>query len=159
MKKSRQQRKAFSLLEVLIVLAILALLVAIVAPRLLKSRSKANESVTKLTMTQIEESLKQFKVDFDRYPTTEEGLEILLKKPSDDVLAAKWSGPYFDEDVVTLPVDAWGYPFKYELPTEQETQSFPIIKSPGPDGEENTADDITSRKAVEGDEKESKSKE
>lgn len=138
MKIRRQaNRRAFSLLEILIVLAILVVLIGLVAPRLLRSQEKASLDATKLQLASVEGALKTFKVDFQRYPTTEEGLKILIEKPSDEDLADKWYGPYFEDK--KIPKDAWGKPFTYEYDGKGDK---PKIASLGKDGEENTEDDI-----------------
>lgn len=137
---NRRRRQGFTLVEVMIVLAILVLLVAMVGPRLLKQQDKADKQLTVQQIDSIEKALQFYKVDNRSYPSTEEGLVALLKKPSDENRARNWDGPYLDESQV--PVDAWGKKFAYAYPPKFGNDK-PNIWSHGPDGKENTADDIT----------------
>jgi general secretion pathway protein G len=88
------------------------LLAGFVGPRYF---SQVGKSQTKLAAAQIdalEKALDQFRLDVDRYPTTEEGLAALQEAPTD---APGWLGPYLKKDV---PMDPWGRPFVYAEPGE-----------------------------------------
>jgi general secretion pathway protein G len=87
----------FTLVELLVVLAILALLAGIVGPKVLGQLGGAKSK-----------TLELFKLDVGRYPTAEEGLEALVKKPP---AAAAWAGPYLKGSV---PVDPWSHPYLYK---------------------------------------------
>jgi general secretion pathway protein G len=134
------KRSGMSLLEILIVLSILAVLIAIIAPRILGSQKKADIKSTRLQIANIESALKLYSTDVRTFPSTEEGLAALLEKPSDEKRARQWDGPYFDGE--QLPVDPWGNEFKYEYPPTHGKRDFPDLWSFGPDGEENSDDDI-----------------
>ena len=69
-----------------------------------------------------------------------------LSKPADEKRAQNWDGPYFDGE--NSPVDPWGNEFKYEYPPSHGKRDFPDISSIGPDGEENTEDDIVNWSAT-----------
>jgi general secretion pathway protein G len=83
-------------------------------------------------------TLGMFEVDNGRYPTTAEGLKALLEKPSDPA-TTNWHGPY-PEKASSLK-DQWGHEFVYRCPGIHNTGSYDLY-SMGPDGKENTADDI-----------------
>ncbi len=134
------KRSGMSLLEILIVLSIMAVLIAIIAPRILGSRKKADIKATKLQISNIEEALKLYAADNRTFPNTEEGLIALFEAPADEKRSKNWDGPYFDGD--GAPVDPWGNEFKYEYPSTHGSRDFPDIWSFGPDGEDNTEDDI-----------------
>jgi len=134
------KRSGMSLLEILIVLSIMAVLIAIIAPRILGSQKKADIKATKLQISNIEEALKLYAADNRTFPNTEEGIIALFEAPSDEKRAKNWDGPYFDGD--GAPVDPWGNEFKYEYPSTHGSRDFPDIWSFGPDGEDNTDDDI-----------------
>lgn len=136
----RQHRSGMSLLEILIVLSILAVLIAIVAPRILGSQQKADIKSTRLQIANIEEALKLYAADNRSFPNTEEGMLALLVRPDDERRSRNWDGPYFDGDAV--PVDPWGNEFQYEYPPTRNRRDIPDIWSWGPDGLENTDDDI-----------------
>ncbi|MCA9184350.1 MAG: type II secretion system major pseudopilin GspG [Pirellulaceae bacterium] len=138
--KSLQRRKGLTLLELMIVLIILVMLFAIAAPRLLGSQRKADIKATKVQIGNLESALKMYTTDMKTFPSTEDGLEALIKRPSDEAKADKWDGAYLDEEVI--PADPWGNAFTYEYPPTHGTRDFPNISSNGPDGEANTDDDI-----------------
>lgn len=137
----KRRRTGFTLVEIMIVLAILVLLLAMVGPRLLKTQEKADQKITLTQIKNIENALDMYKVDNRTYPSTEEGLNALLSKPADEARAANWDGPYLGED--TLPVDPWGNAYNYEYPpTKGKSTDTPNIWSAGPDGQDNTGDEI-----------------
>lgn len=139
-KTQGRNRRGFTLLELMIVLVILVGLIALVGPRLLGTQAKADVKSTKTQIGNLESALKLYTVDLRTFPSTEEGLQALLKVPDDEQKAKKWEGPYLDDEVV--PRDAWGNAFVYEYPPTNGTRDFPNISSAGPDGQPNTEDDI-----------------
>jgi general secretion pathway protein G len=138
--RNNRRRQAFTLLELMIVLVILVLLFAMVGPRLLGSQKKADIKAAKTQIGNLESALELYAVDMRTFPSSEDGLQALIEPPSDERAAAKWEGPYLDDDV--LPVDPWDNPFEYEYPPTNNTRDFPDIWSLGPDGEADTDDDI-----------------
>ena len=131
----------FTLVEIMIVLAILVLLLAMVGPRLLKTQEKADQKITVTQIKNLQQALDMYKVDSRTYPSTEEGLKALVERPADENRGRNWDGPYLAES--TLPVDPWGNPFRYEYPpTKGRNADLANIWSAGPDGEDQTDDDI-----------------
>jgi len=100
----------FTLLEMLIVLAIIGLLVALVGPRLLSRLDSSKITTTETQIRMLRTALDTLRLDIGRYPTTEEGLNLLTTPPTEPDLKAKWQGPYLEGD---LPNDPWGHPFHY----------------------------------------------
>jgi general secretion pathway protein G len=98
----------FTLVELLVVLAILALLAGIVGPKVLGQLGGAKSKTAGVQIADLEKTLELFKLDVGRYPTAEEGLEALVKKPP---AAAAWAGPYLKGSV---PVDPWSHPYLYK---------------------------------------------
>lgn len=148
---NRKQRRTggFTLVEIMVVLAILVLLVALVGPRVLKTQDKADLKITQTQLSNIEQALDFYKNDVRTYPSTEEGLQSLLKKPADESRGNNWGGPYLDED--SLPTDPWGNAFRYEFPPTRGTSTDkPNIWSAGPDGKDETEDDIVNWKGEKG---------
>jgi hypothetical protein len=83
--------------------------------------------------------LKVYRLDNGTYPSTEEGLNALIRKPADQKQAENWNGPYLK----SLPRDPWNNQYAYEFPgTRGGNGATPDIWSRGPDGKENTDDDI-----------------
>jgi len=137
-----KKRRGFTLIEMLVVLAILVLLMSMVGPRILGSREKADISSTKTQIGMFRGSLEQYNLDTRSYPTTEQGLAALVEAPSDEEEGeSNWDGPYISKS--EIPKDPWGNDFQYEYPPEHGKGDFPDIWSYGPDGEDNTEDDIT----------------
>ncbi len=89
----------------------------------------------RLDIHNISEALEQFHTDNGRYPTTAEGLQVLVQKPVGANL------PNWQQILTAIPVDPWGHPYHYEL-LSGATKDFDL-RSDGPDGKPNTADDIS----------------
>lgn len=149
--RKQSDRKGFTLIEMLVVLAILVLLMSLVGPRILKSRDKADINTTKSQIGMLEGSLESYALDMRTYPATEQGLLALVEKSSDDDSSPSWAGPYITKS--KLPKDPWGRDYQYEFPpTHGLDETRPDIWSLGPDGEDNTEDDVVNWDSEEGDE-------
>ncbi|CAN7222968.1 type II secretion system major pseudopilin GspG [Acidovorax sp. LjRoot129] len=125
-------QRGFTLIELLVVLAILTLLAGLVGPRVLNQLGGAKSKTTGVQISDLDKSLELFKLDVGRYPTTEEGLDALAKRPGN---AASWSGPYIKGNV---PQDPWGRPYRYANPGPNggiEILSLGADGAPGGDGE------------------------
>ena len=132
-------RRAFTLIELLVVILILSILAALIIPRLVGRTSDAKIAKARSDIATISSLLQQYRMDNDRYPTTEQGLAALRVRPPD---APNWKGPYTTKDV---PLDPWGNPYVYQTPGP-DGQDFLITSygadgAPGGDGD---AADITS---------------
>lgn len=157
MKKNviRDKRcRGFTLVEILIVLGIMVFLLAMVGPRLLGSKQKADIQSAKTQIGLFEQSLQNYVLDMNTYPETEAGLKALIEKPelaSEGESGAKkdkWDGPYLQR--TTLPQDPWGNDYQYEYPPSHGKGKDPEIWSYGPDGQDNTEDDIVNWEKEEG---------
>ncbi|HUL65777.1 MAG TPA: type II secretion system major pseudopilin GspG [Burkholderiaceae bacterium] len=100
----------FTLLELLVVIVILGLLAAYVGPRYFSQIGKSETAIARTQIEAFEKALDQFRIDVGRFPTTEEGLSALRRRPLD---SAKWNGPYL---MKALPNDPWGRPYIYRAP-------------------------------------------
>jgi general secretion pathway protein G len=120
--------RGFTLLELLVVLAILGLLIGLVAPAALRQLGSAKEKITQQSIQRLASVLDMYKLDVGTYPTTEQGLQALLTRPSG---IARWSGPYLKGDVV--PEDPWGRPFVYRMPSDRTGHDYDLY-SLGPSG-------------------------
>lgn len=146
MKKQRVQKQGrggFTLVEMLVVLAILVLLISMVGPRILGSKQKADISAAKTQIGMLMSALELYIVDMKVYPDTEVGLNALLEDPStDEEEKSKWDGPYIKKS--EIPKDPWGNEYQYEFPGTHTKRKDPEIWSKGPDGQDNTEDDVVS---------------
>ncbi len=118
-------KAGFTLIELMVVVVILAALAGMVLPRVLPASTEAKINISKGDMAGISVGLKMFKLDNDRYPTNEEGLDALMRKPGS---ARNWKGPYLEREAL----DPWGQPYKYQQPGTHNTYDFDIW-SLGPD--------------------------
>jgi len=106
------QRKAFSLIELMIVIVILGLLAAMVMPSLTGKGEEAKRNLVCVQMKSIYNgALDMFKINNSMYPTTEEGLEALVKNPDAEKYSNYSSTGYFKDS--KLPKDSWGSKFIY----------------------------------------------
>ena len=135
----RRHTAGFTLIEILVVLVILGLLAGLVGPRLF---GKVDSSKVKTAQTQVKmlkTSLQTFRLDLGRFPTTEEGLAALERKP-DSQDAHLWAGPYLDE---ALPLDPWGNPYQYRAePAAGQEFTLYSFGADGQAGGEGLAADI-----------------
>ncbi len=128
-------RAGFTLIELLLVLVILAALAAIVTPKFAKRSEQARVTAAGTQISQFEVALDSFEIDVGRYPTTSEGLDALVRKPSN---AEGWTQSYLKRDV---PKDPWGNEYVYRYPGQYNQDGYDLY-SFGPDGKQGGGDDI-----------------
>lgn len=119
----------FTLLEMIVVLVIIGLIMGLVGPRLFGQADKAKVQTAGTQIKMLGGALQTLRLDIGRMPTAEEGLDALVKAPSDPRTAKSWAGPYIDDGV---PSDPWGNPYHY-APTSGGDQPFSLF-SYGADG-------------------------
>jgi len=123
--------KGLTLIEIIIVVAILGSIMALLIPQILERQRVAQMDQAKLAMSMIDQDLTLYRLHNGRYPTTEEGLDALVRAPGD---AKNWKGPYCDEQKL---MDPWQTKYTYESDGRSRK-----IMSPGPDGQLGTTDDV-----------------
>lgn len=124
----RNGSRGFTLIEIMVVVVILAVLGALVVPRVLANVDKARVTRAASDIRAIETALDLYRLDNFRYPTTEQGLEALVKQPADPSLTNYRQGGYLR----AVPKDPWGNPYHYTSPGP-DGQAYEII-SYGRDG-------------------------
>ncbi|MFN5075053.1 MAG: type II secretion system major pseudopilin GspG [Planctomyces sp.] len=129
-------RLGFTLMEVLLVLGILGIIMAMVVPRILGRQKGAYEDVARASLSGLADALKLYALDHaGDFPTTAQGLQVLMRKPSGKDPA--WKGPYLEKE----PLDPWGTALAYRFPGTRNTDSFDV-SSAGPDRIHGNQDDI-----------------
>lgn len=128
--------RAFTMVEIILVVMIIMTLAAVVGPRLVGKAKQAKINTTHIQINSVKTALQNFEVQVGRFPTTSEGLDALVKRPS-GLTEKEWPDKFMDE----MPKDAFGMPFEYKCPSEHD-KDFDII-SGGPDKKIGTDDDIT----------------
>jgi general secretion pathway protein G len=137
----RHMRRAFTLLEVLMVIVILGVLAALVASQFGGTRDKALHDACQAQIDGVlAPKLELFKMHCGRYPTAQEGLQVLLTQPDDQEITEgkKWAGPYVEAKQLK---DPWGHDFVYTCPGEYNTNTFDL-SSPGANGQTGDDDDV-----------------
>lgn len=124
--RRRARNAGFTLLEILVVIAILGLLIGLVAPAALRQLGNARISVAHQSIERIGSTLDLYKLDVGSYPTTEEGLQALVDRPSD---VDNWNGPYVKAGAV--PVDPWNHAYIYRNPSTRQGHDYDLC-SAGP---------------------------
>ena len=138
MKKATTGQNGFTLLEVMVVVVILGILAALVVPKIISRPDEARVIAAKQDIASLMQALKLYRLDNQRYPSTEQGLQALVSQPTGAPLAPNWKpGGYVER----LPRDPWGNPYQYLNPGihgEIDVLSFGADGAPG--GEANDAD-------------------
>jgi len=133
-----KSRDGFTLIEIMVVVVILGILAATIIPRFIGTTQEAKVSTAKANVAELESALERFNIHMDRYPTSEEGLKVLVEPPTGD--DKKWRGPY----IKMLRPDPWGHPYEYRRPGVHHTTSFDLWSrgADGADGGENDDADV-----------------
>ncbi|HNX26491.1 MAG TPA: type II secretion system major pseudopilin GspG [Phycisphaerae bacterium] len=131
-------KKAFTLVEIILVVVIIALLSGLVLTKIAGKGKQARIAAAQAQIANLKSALNNFEIDCGRFPTTAEGLDALITRPSSLGDNVQWRA-YLDDN--KLPQDPWGKPYIYLCPGTINTDGFDIY-SAGPDGQQGTQDDI-----------------
>jgi len=132
----RLRTGGFTLIEIMVVLVIIGVLAALIAPNVLDRAGDAKVTAARTDVNNLMQALKLYKLDNQRFPTTEQGLEALVRKPSTGAVPPNWK-PYLDK----LPNDPWGRPYQYLNPgVKGEIDVFSFGADGQPGGEGHNAD-------------------
>ncbi len=131
-KNSRSQnRRGFTLIEILVVIVVIAILASMVAPNVFKHVGAARDTTAKSQIEMIGSALDTYRLDNGMYPTTEQGLGALQVAPSFEPVPTNWGGPYLRKEV---PNDPWGRPYVYLSPGQANPNGYDLM-SYGADGQ------------------------
>ena len=104
-------QKGFTLIELMVVLVIIGVLAALIVPNVLDRADDARVMAAKTDVNNLMQALKLYKLDNQRLPTSEQGLQALIARPANGPIPPNWK-PYLDK----LPNDPWGRPYQYLNP-------------------------------------------
>ena len=129
----RRAAGGFTLIEIMVVLVIIGVLAALIAPNVLDRAADARVTAARTDVNNLMQALKLYKLDNQRYPSAEQGLDALVRRPEVGAVPPNWK-PYLDK----LPADPWGRAYQYLNPGlkgEIDVFSFGADGQPGGEGQ------------------------
>ena len=129
--------RGFTLIEILVVVVILGILAMIVVPRVMEEPGRARVVRARQDIASIVSALNIYKLDNFIYPTSQQGLEALVTRPSGQPEAPNWS-----QRLDRVPKDPWGHPYQYQHPGQHGDVDVYSFGADGKAGGEGEAADI-----------------
>jgi general secretion pathway protein G len=141
-----KNRAGFTLIEIMVVIVILAMLAALVGPKLIGRTDDAKIQTTRTQIGSLETALKLYKLDNGTYPSTEQGLNALVSKPTVGVIPKSYKdGGYLEKKQV--PKDGWGNDYLYISPGEHGDYDLFSYGADGAKGGDGNNSDISNWEA------------
>jgi len=132
-------QRGFTLIELMVVLAILGVLAALIVPNVLGRADEARVTAARTDVGNLMQALKLYRLDNQRFPSAEQGLQALVTRPTVEPLPLNWK-PYVEK----LPRDPWGRPYQYLNPGLQGEVDVLSLGADGQPGGEGFNADIGS---------------
>lgn len=132
--RRRGAARGFTLIEIMVVLVIIGVLAALIAPNVLDRAGDAKVTAARTDVNNLMQAMKLYKLDNGRFPSSEQGLQALVRKPTASPVPPNWK-PYLDK----LPTDPWGQAYQYLNPGvkgEIDIFSFGADGKPGGEGQD-----------------------
>lgn len=133
--------RGFTLIEIMVVIVILGVLAALIVPKVMNRPDEARVIAAKQDIATLMQALKLYKLDNLRYPTTEQGLQALVRKPTLPPEPPNWNSSGYLEK---LPNDPWGHPYQYLQPGLYSEVDVMSLGADGAQGGEGLDKDIGS---------------
>lgn len=137
---NRAASRGFTLIEIMVVMVILGLLVAIVAPNIMGRSDQAKVTIAATQLKNVQSALDLYRLDNSQYPSTQQGLEALVSKPSGSPEPKNWNP---DGYLKSVPEDPWNAEFQYLSPGSEGPYDLYSYGSDGLEGGEGDAADIS----------------
>ena len=125
----RTAQAGFTLIELMVVLVIIGVLAALIVPNVLDRADDARVTAARTDVNNLMQALKLYRLDNQRYPTAEQGLQALVAQPTAGPVPPNWK-PYLDK----LPNDPWGRPYQYLNPGRQGRDRRDVVRRRRPAG-------------------------
>lgn len=134
--------RGFSLLEVLVVMTIIGVLATLVAPAVFRRVGESRQVTARNQIVMFASALESYRLDVGQYPTTEQGLNALMERPTIPPIPSHWNGPYLMQNP---PNDPWGHPYLYRFPGEHNRGGYDLysLGADGQPGGEGESRDVT----------------
>ncbi len=138
-RRPRRRERGLTLVELLVVLLIIAMISAFVVPQVMRYLGGARQDAASVQINQLSGILDLYRLDVGRYPTSAEGLDALVERPTD---AEGWNGPYVRK--AESLIDPWGRPYQYRYPGEHGEYDLYSLGADGTEGGEGENTDVVS---------------
>ncbi len=140
MLKTLKDSRGFTLIELMVVIVILSLLAVLVGPKIIGRSDDAKIADAKVQIRNVETALKLYKLDNGDFPSTEQGLQALVEKPTTGKIPNKYKSEGYLENK-NIPKDPWGNDYVYLSPGEHgDYDLFSFGGDGARGGEEKNAD-------------------
>jgi len=135
-----KRRSGFTLVEIMVVVVIIGLLAGIVGPQIMARLEEAKRTTARAQIKSFEQSLEMYRMHNSVYPTTQQGLDALVRKPAISPVPKRYSPEGYAKEI---PADPWGNPYIYRCPGEKNAYDIISTARSGEEGGVGLDADVT----------------